>query len=60
MYTEEESGVKVKMAELSTVEKEDKIIRDKAKKKSEGGLLIPGIAAVLVLVIIWVIVYYLL
>jgi membrane protease subunit HflC len=35
LYTEEESGVKVKMAELSTVEKEDKIIRDKANKKSE-------------------------
>ena len=60
LYTEEESGVKVKMAELSTVEKEDKIIRDKASKKSETSLLIPGIAAVVVLGIIWVIVYYLL
>jgi hypothetical protein len=48
------------MAELSTVEKEDKIIRDKASKKSETSLLIPGIAAVVVLGIIWVIVYYLL
>lgn len=59
LYTEEESGVKVKMAELSTVAKEEKIIRDKANK-TEGSLLIPGIVAVMVLVIVWVIAYFLL
>jgi anionic cell wall polymer biosynthesis LytR-Cps2A-Psr (LCP) family protein len=59
LYTEEESGVKVKMAELSTVAKEEKIIRDKANK-TEGSLLIPGIVAVMVLLIVWVIAYFLL
>ncbi len=59
LYIEEESGVKVKMAELSTVSKDEKFIREKVAQ-GEGGLMVPAIVAVLVLVIVWVLIYFLL
>lgn len=57
-YTEEESNVKVKMAEQSTVAKDEKFIKDKVAQ-SEGGLLVPAIIAVVVLVVVWVLIFFL-
>ena len=54
-YLEEESKVKVKMAEQSAVARDEKFIKDKVAQ-SEGGLLLPAIVAVVVLVIVWVLV----